>query len=58
MQKYLLWFPVVRMDQGALLVLAIIRATVLREKGASSVLRTLEAFFHGNIDTCKVIRWK
>ena len=39
-------------------MLAIIRATVLREKGASSVLRTLEAFFHGNIDTCKVIRWK
>ena len=45
MQKYLLWFPVLRMDQGTLLVLATIRATVLRETGASSILRTLEAFF-------------
>lgn len=50
-----------RMDQGALLsplLWAIIRATVLREKGVSSILQTLKAFFHGNIDTCKVIRWR
>lgn len=42
-----------RMDHGAFLVLfllAIMKATVLRAEGVSSILRTLKTFFHGNID--------